>query len=509
MKKNSNITAHLEALISYGQTVLGLTYEDALYARNQLYYRYSITESVSEATKYDDFIEEILPELVKAGKELKLFLEGEEHNFEAYLLGTVTPCPNEVISRFNQLALHRDVQSSTDYLFELSKNNNYIRTKDIAKNLIWDAEGDKGDIIITVNLSKPEKDPKQILKEKESVQSSYPPCALCVENMGFYGNAKKPARQNLRIYPLFLNDEEWYFQYSPYQYYDQHCIVLKKEHSPMQITPETAIRLLDFVELFPHYFMGSNADLPIVGGSILSHDHFQGGSKVLPMFKADLKEEFTSESFSDVTFGIVNWYNSVVRLISYDKMSLIEAASKVLEFWRGYSDENVGIFANTTAPHNTLNPIARMENGKFVLDLILRNNRTDEKHPYGIFHPTEDMHNIKKEGIGLIEAMGTFILPGRLSAEATSIIDILTGKAALNFKEIADEKHPLSKHLPMIVQLVNDKGTALNEEDAGHAVTEYINKTCIKILKCTAVFKDNEEGEQAFSRFMKSMLENI
>ncbi len=509
MKKNSNITAHLEALLNYGQTVLGLTYEDALYIRNQLYYRYNITETVSEATKYDDFIEEILPLLVEAGKENKLFAEGEEQNFEAFLLGTVTPSPGSVISRFNQLALHKDAQSATEYLFELSKNNNYIRTKDIAKNLIWDAEGEKGEIIITVNLSKPEKDPKQILKEKEAPQSSYPPCALCVENVGFFGNAKKPARQNLRIYPLFLNDEEWYFQYSPYQYYDQHCIVLKKEHSPMQISPETMVRLLDFVELFPHYFLGSNADLPIVGGSILSHDHYQGGSKVLPMFKAEVKEEFTSGSFGDVTFGIVNWYNSVVRLSSYDKISLIEASSRVLDFWRGYSDEKVGILSNTTAPHNTLNPIARMENGKFVLDLILRNNRTDDKHPYGIFHPTEDMHNIKKEGIGLIEAMGTFILPGRLSTEAIDIIDILTGKTPLNFKELADEKHPLSKHLAMIVQLVNDKGTTMTEEDAGHTVTEYINKTCIKILECTAVFKDNETGEQAFSRFMKELVESI
>ena len=509
MKKNNNVTAHVEALLNYGQTFLGLTYEDALFARNQLYFRYNITEYVAEATKYEDFIDEILPVLVEAGRQQNLFPEGEEQNFEAYLLGTVTPQPSAVISRFDQLALHKDIVKATDYLFELSKNNNYIRTKDIAKNLIWDAEGEKGDLIITVNLSKPEKDPKQILKEKEAPSSLYPACPLCVENVGFYGNAKKSARQNLRVYPLFLNDEDWYLQYSPYQYYDQHCIVLKKEHTPMQISSETLIRILDFVELFPHYFLGSNADLPIVGGSILSHDHYQGGSKVLPMFKSEVKEEFASKKYPDVTFGIVNWYNSVVRLSSYDKSALFEAASKVLDFWKGYSDENLGIFAKTTAPHNTLNPIARMENGKFVLDLILRNNRTDDKHPYGIFHPTEDMHNIKKEGIGLIEAMGTFILPGRLSTEAISIIDILTGKTPLNFKDLADEKHPLSKHLSMIVQLVNDKGTTLSEEDAGHAVTDYINKTCVKILECTAVFKDNQDGEEGFNNFMKTMLSKI
>ena len=358
--------------------------------------------------------------------------------------------------------------------------------------------------MITINLSKPEKDPKAILAAKNAPQTAYPKCMLCKECVGFSGNAARPARQTLRTIPIILNNEVWHFQFSPYVYFENHCIALSDEHRPMHIDADTFERMFDFVELFPDYFIGSNADLPIVGGSILSHDHYQGGSKVLPEMSAPSKKYFTHSSFENVKVSIVDWYNSVIRLEGKDRKEVKELAAHILKCWREYSDKNVDISAKTrNEPHNTVTPIARFnDENHYVIDMILRNNRTDKAHPFGIFHPTEDLHNIKKEGIGIIEALGLFILPGRLASEAHGIRDILTGKTPLDFKALSDESNPLSKHIGMIAQLANDFGTSLTEEEAATRVTDYINDACVRILDCTAVFKHDEKGEQAFDRFM-------
>ena len=385
-----------------------------------------------------------------------------------------------------------------------SVNSNYIRKVDIDKNIGWKVANPRGDIMITINLSKPEKDPKAILAAKNAPQTAYPKCMLCKECVGFSGNAARPARQTLRTIPIILNNEVWHFQFSPYVYFENHCIALSDEHRPMHIDADTFERMFDFVELFPDYFIGSNADLPIVGGSILSHDHYQGGSKVLPEMSAPSKKFFTHSSFENVKVSIVDWYNSVIRLEGKDRKEVKELAAHILKCWREYSDKNVDISAKTrNEPHNTVTPIARFnDENHYVIDMILRNNRTDKAHPFGIFHPTEDLHNIKKEGIGIIEALGLFILPGRLASEAHGIRDILTGKTPLDFKALSDESNPLSKHIGMIAQLANDFGTSLTEEEAATRVTDYINDACVRILDCTAVFKHDEKGEQAFDRFM-------
>ncbi len=493
-------------LIVYAKSHLDLDDLDAVYAQNRLLRLFGATEPQAPTGKQRDLQTDLLDPMVRYAVKNKLTDEASALLFETEIMGLVTPAPSYVVSRFDNIAAVESPQKATDYLYDLSVNSNYIRMADIRKNIRWTAPGTMGDITVTINLSKPEKDAKQVALEKAMAATNYPKCALCIENVGFAGNFKRAARQTLRTIPIILGDEEWFFQFSPYVYYDNHCIAFSKEHRPMAVTPKTFTRLLDFCDLFPYYFIGSNADLPIVGGSILSHDHYQGGNKVLPMFRRDARKVFAHPTFPNTQFAILDWYNSVVRLSSFNRAELEKAAAHVLQHWRVYTDQTVGVIARTDEPHNTVTPIATYDKQHgYVIYLILRNNRTDDKHPDGIFHPTADMHNIKKEGIGLIEAMGIFILPGRLAAETEAIVNILTGAAPLDFSALSKEDNPLGKHLGMIAQLTNDCGTSLSPEAAERAVVDYINNTCVKILECTAVFKNTEEGQQAFEKFLKEV----
>lgn len=489
-------------LIYYAQEELGLVELDAVYARNQLMALFS-TDDMGEPSTEVKPIQEILDGLTSYGIEQGLATEDELVRFETKIMGYVTPSPSFVAETFNLLYEECSPEEATRYLNDISVGSNYIRMKDVSKNLRWDAKNERGDVVVTINLSKPEKSAEQVARERLIPNQKYPKCMLCFENLGYNGSVKHPARQTLRFVPVDLGGEEWYMQMSPYVYYDNHVICFNKHHSPMAITDMTFKRLTDFVAVFPHYFLGSNADLPIVGGSILSHDHYQGGGKVLPMFSRPVRTSFGVHK--GVKVGILDWYNSVVYLASKDQVALINTASDVLAKWKQYSDESVGIYAHTDAPHNTITPIATMnENKEYELYLILRNNRTDEAHPEGIYHPSRDMHHIKKEGIGLIEAMGIFILPGRLQKEMQGVVDILSGKAPYDEEALNDTANPLNKHKAMIDEL--RKHSYSSEEEAERAKTEYINETCRRILDTTAVFKNNEEGQEAFARFIHHVI---
>ena len=352
--------------------------------------------------------------------------------FDTKIMGLLTPKPSEVISKFHFLYC-RDKKAATDYYYKLCQDSDYIRRYRIKNDLKWITKTEYGDIDITINLSKPEKDPKAIAAALKMKTTSYPKCALCKENEGYMGRVNHPARQNHRIIPMTLGGDNFYLQYSPYVYYNEHCIVFNAEHTPMKIDRAAFVKLLDFVEKFPHYFVGSNADLPIVGGSILTHEHFQGGNYEFAMAKAPIETKVTFSGFEDVQAGIVKWPMSVIRIIGTDKARLVELADKVLTTWRGYTDKDSFIYAETEGtPHNTITPIARMRNGKFELDLVLRNNITTEDCPLGYYHPHPEYHHIKKENIGLIEVMGLAVLPSRLKNEM-----VVLGKAMVNGEDIS------------------------------------------------------------------------
>ncbi|MCL2631109.1 MAG: galactose-1-phosphate uridylyltransferase [Firmicutes bacterium] len=497
-------TADLIAgLCNYGEITLGLTYLDRVLAENSLLALFGQGAHGNKDLKFDNFVQDILTPLADEAIDKKIYDKNSRANLETFLLGFVTPAPSAVVSTFDSIASTETVAIATDYLYNLSCNAGYIREKDIAKNIKWTAPGEMGDLVVTINLAKPEKDNKQVALEKSLAQTNYPKCPICIESVGFWGRADGTARQTLRPVPMFLAGEAWYLQFSPYVYYDHHSITFSEKHSPMIVSPKTYERLFDFCEMFPHYFMGSNADLPIVGGSILSHDHYQGGKKVMPMFNRPARRAFQSQRFPDVNISVLDWYNSVIKLESFSRRQLQALAEHIVSAWNSHNDKSCDIISHSGSErHNTVTPIALVEDGIYTLYIILRNNRTDANRPHGIFHPTEDMHNIKKEGIGLIECMGIFILPGRLNAETKAIMDILTGKTPLNFRELSNPEHPLSAHLAMIMQLTNDFGTALSVKEAEGIVVNYINQTCTKILNCTAVFKNNEAGQAGFDKFL-------
>lgn len=498
---SSGIGNLVEDLIFYAVKYLGLCKEDGVYARNQLLELFKTVPGDRMGEEHD--LKNLLSVLIDYALANDLIKSGEELRFETKIMGLVTPSPGLVIRRYFDIMKADGSKAATEYLYNLSVSNKYIRMEDISKNIRWYAEGHKGKIGITINLSKPEKDNKQVAAERNSTDEKYPKCLLCLENLGFCGTATHPARQNLRIIPVTLDGEKWHIQFSPYMYYDEHIIAFSDEHRPMAITPSTFRRLLDFVDVYPHYFLGSNADLPIVGGSILSHDHYQGGKKVLPMFTSPLRKEFVTRS--DFTLGIRNWYNSVVTVKGTDRNRVLTACNKILSVWRNYSDESVGVIAATgETMHNTVTPIATKWGNVYCVDLILRNNRTDEAHPDGIFHPTADMHNIKKEGIGLIEAMGLFILPGRLKKEIIAMINIL-GKDTIDFAAL-DSDPVVGKHIGMLAQIAALYGNNQSPEFAQNCILQYINEICLKILDCTAVFKSDEAGRAAFDRFTGAVL---
>ncbi|GLX66283.1 UDP-glucose--hexose-1-phosphate uridylyltransferase [Paenibacillus glycanilyticus] len=428
---------------------------------------------------------------------------------DARIMGLLMPRPSEAAAAFRRTTAEEGIKAATDAFYKLSIDSNYIRMDRINKNKYWQHETEHGALEITINLSKPEKDPKEIALLKTLPQAHYPKCLLCEQNVGYAGRADHPARQNLRVLPLTLDNQQWYFQYSPYVYYNEHSIVFKGVHEPMVISHGTFKRLLDFVEQFPHYFIGSNADLPIVGGSILSHDHFQAGRHTFPMEKANTTATYTDPSVPGVRFNIVNWPMSVVRVNGSSKEDVLNAASRMLDIWREYSDEAVDVLAftngrdGTRTPHNTITPIARLlDDGAYEVDLVLRNNRTSEEHPMGIFHPHQHLHHIKKENIGLIEVMGLAVLPGRLKSELEQIASYLTGQTEARHGELHSQEHPLRLHAEWIESLVARYGTANSQEEAQALVENETGAKFSEVLKDAGVFKQNEEGNAAFHRFL-------
>lgn len=502
---------NVNKLLDYAVKRLYLDEYDVIYVRNELLDVLRLTEPYEGPLKEYD-IYQVMDQLSDYALRKKLIEENEKLNFETKLLGIVMPSPSKVVEMFDDIAAYKGTEAALNMLFKLGEDSAYLRRPDLDKNIIWEHDdGPKGKIIITINLSKPEKTPEQVRLAK-LVKGGYPKCMLCAENLGWAGNAAKPARQTLRTIPFELDGESWFLQFSPYQYFEQHVIAVSREHRPMSVTEASFRRMLDFLDMFPHYFIGSNAALPIVGGSILAHDHYQGGKKVLPVFGRPARRTFESNYFGDVKISVVDWYNSVVRLESKDRLDVLRCVNAFNSAWENYSDDSANILCSTLdngvrVQHNAITPIASFnDSGEYRFDLILRNNRTDEKHPYGIFHPAEELHNIKQEAIGIIEVMGLFILPGRLAQECERIRDILVGKTPFNIQELADENHPLNKHFGMIAQLMADKKKDYSEAIASECITNYINRACEKILDTTAVFKNTEEGQLAFDRFINSVI---
>lgn len=499
-------------LLDYAQNNLYLSDLDAIYAQNQLLDTLGLTEPCQEPKLGAYDIYDVMNALSDFAVRKKIIDENAKSNFETKLMGFVMPSPSTVVEMFDNEASYKGIDKACDFLCKLGFDSLYLRGKDFEKNIVWQHDSQRGKIIVTINLSKPEKTPEQVRLAKEA-KTGYPKCVLCQNMLGFVGNAAMPARQNIRIIPFELDGEEWFMQFSPYRYFEQHVIAVCKEHRPMCVSDATFARMADFVDMFPHYFIGSNAALPIVGGSILAHDHYQGGKKVLPVFSRPARRYFKVSGYGDVNVSVVDWYNSIVRIESKNRKQAIEVANMFRRAWDCYSDESVNVLCATQngeekIQHNAITPILSInDDGEYQFNLILRNNRTDDEHPYGIFHPRAELHNIKQESIGIIEVMGLFILPGRLAGEMTQIRNILTGKTPLDFKALSDEQHPLHKHLGMITQLVVDNGTACSDEVAENAVTDYINNVCEQILDTTAVFKNDQNGQNAFDKFIHSVID--
>lgn len=414
--------------------------------------------------------------------------------FDTKLMSIFVPRPSYVIKKFYSL-YEKSPKEATDFYYKFSCDTDYIRRYRIKKDLKWKYTGKYGELDITVNLSKPEKSPEEIAAAKKAKQSGYPKCLLCKENEGYAGRINHPARQNHRIIPLTMAGSAWGMQYSPYVYYNEHCIVFNQQHTPMKIDKAAFEKLFDFVKIFPHYFIGSNADLPIVGGSILSHEHFQGGNYEFAMAKAECEKEFTIDGFEDVKCGIVKWPMSVIRISSENTDRLVSLADKILTAWRGYTDEESFIFAETDGEkHNTITPIARKRGDRFELDLVLRNNITTKEHPLGVYHPHAELHNIKKENIGLIEVMGLAVLPSRLKNE----IELLKN-AILNGEDIAANE-TIAKHAEWVKTFIDNYD--FTEENATEILQTEIGKVFEKVLEHAGVYKHDEKGAEGFERFI-------
>ena len=412
--------------------------------------------------------------------------------FDTRIMGVLTPMPREVRSRFAEL-YEKDPKAATDWFYKLSQDTDYIRRYRIRKDMRWKTATDYGELDITINLSKPEKDPKAIAAAKAAPQTGYPKCLLCPENEGYAGRMNHPARQNHRIIPVTVGGGDWYLQYSPYVYYNEHCIVFNAQHTPMVIDKGAFCKLLDFVTAFPHYFVGSNADLPIVGGSILSHEHFQGGHYSFPMERAPVEQEVTFTGFEEIKAGIVKWPMSVLRINGSDKDRLAELADKILRCWRGYTDAEAFIFAETEGvPHNTITPIARRRGDDYELDLVLRNNITTQEHPLGVYHPHAELHHIKKENIGLIEVMGLAVLPARLKGELAALEEAILTDTPLTGE--------LRKHEAWVEELKT--GYTFTQENISAGLKTEVGKVFAKVLEHAGVYKRTATGLAAFNRFI-------
>lgn len=418
--------------------------------------------------------------------------------FDTKLMNCLMPRPSQVQAEFAR-KYEVSPKEATDYFYKLSQDSDYIRRYRVIKDRKWTVDSDYGVIDITINLSKPEKDPKAIAAAKNAKASSYPKCQLCVENEGYAGRVNHPARENHRIMPITVNGSSWGFQYSPYVYYNEHCIVFNGEHTPMKIEKATYVKLFDFVKAFPHYFLGSNADLPIVGGSILSHDHFQGGNYTFAMARAKMEETFQIPDYEDVEVGIVKWPLSVLRLRSADSDRLVELGAHVLDVWRNYTDTDAFVFAQTDGePHNTITPIARKVGDMYELDLALRNNITTEEHPLGVYHPHAKWHNIKKENIGLIEVMGLAVLPARLKEEMEILANYL-----VEGKDIRSNEK-IEKHADWVATFI-EKYDAITSENVMGILEQEVGIVFTHVLEDAGVFKCTKEGREAFKRFIATL----
>ncbi|MEH7546610.1 UDP-glucose--hexose-1-phosphate uridylyltransferase [Neobacillus vireti] len=472
--------------------------EDEIYARNQVLAllqleEYKEIEIGGSIPEIPDLLDRIGEYAVEKGIIEDIF--DVKDIFFSKIMNCFIARPSSVNQQFYE-KYQQSPELATEYFYQLSKNSNYIQMKRIRQNIEYKAATEYGELDITINLSKPEKDPKSIELEKLAKKSSYPKCLLCIENEGYAGRIGHPARSNHRMIRVNLTDENWHLQYSPYVYYNEHCIVLSETHTDMKISPVTFERLLSFVEQFPHYFLGSNADIPIVGGSILSHEHYQGGNYQFAMAKAGADWNFTIDGFPNVECSVVKWPMSVIRLRSSETGNLVEAGAHIFERWKAYSDEALGILARTSeTPHNTVTPIARKNGDLFELDLVLRNNRISEEHPLGIFHPHADVHHIKKENIGLIEVMGLAVLPARLKGELEEVENFLLGKT----DAVADY------HADWANELKNNYGTIANESNVETLVREEVGRKFLRVLEDAGVFKRNEEGEAGFRRFIGAL----
>ena len=495
------IEQSIKKLVQYGLEKKFYTEQDKIYITNRIIDALGLDEYNEPEENFTNVdLESTLKELLDYAVEKGIIEDSITHRdlFDTRLMGLLLPMPSVIINKFNEL-YKQDPKKATDFYYNFSCDTDYIRRYRIKKDLKWIAPSKYGDLEITINLSKPEKDPKAIAAAKSAPQSGYPKCLLCKENEGYAGRLNSPARQNHRIIPITINNQPWLMQYSPYVYYNEHCIVFNSCHTPMQISHDTFVKLLDFVKLFPHYFVGSNADLPIVGGSILSHDHFQGGNHEFAMAKAPIEKEITFKDYEDVEAGIVKWPMSVIRIKSESTDRLVSLASKILDAWRNYTDSDAYIFAETDGvKHNTITPIARKRNGKFELDLVLRNNITTPEHPLGLYHPHAELHHIKKENIGLIEVMGLAVLPARLKDEMNSLKNAILNKQDL----YADEK--LKCHADWVKEFI-PKYDSITAENIDKIIEDEIGLVFSKVLEHAGVYKRTVEGISAFIKFIKSV----
>ena len=493
------ISSYIAALADYGVRKGLLEAEDRVWAVNSLLQVLELQEYQEPEAALELPLEEILGVLVDFSVKRGIVEDNitSRDLFDTALMGVLTPRPSWVTEQFQRRAA-QDRRAATDWYYQFSQDTDYIRRYRIAKDVKWLASTMYGELDITINLSKPEKDPRAIAAAKAAPQSGYPKCLLCRENEGYAGRMNHPARQNHRVIPVTIDGGDWFLQYSPYVYYNEHCIVFNSRHVPMKIDRSAFRKLLDFVIQFPHYFVGSNADLPIVGGSILAHDHFQGGRYTFAMERAPVEREVSFLGFEDVEAGIVRWPMSVLRLRSTDDGRLVELADKILGAWRGYTDEAAFVFAETDGePHNTITPIARMRGGKYELDLVLRNNITTSEHPMGVYHPHAELHHIKKENIGLIEVMGLAVLPARLKGELARLGQVLAAGG-----DPASEPD-LEKHAPWAEEL--RARHTFTPENTEEILRQEVGVVFSKVLEHAGVFKCTEQGREAFLRFTASV----
>lgn len=502
---------NVKRLVQYGVESGLIPEEERIYTTNQVLELFEEEEYIEPEENFADVdLEDVLKELLDYAAGKGILKENSvvyRDLFDTKIMNCLVPRPAQVIGRFKELYGESPVKA-TDYYYKLSQDTDYIRRYRIKKDIRWKVDSSYGDIDISINLSKPEKDPKAIAAAKLAKQSGYPKCLLCKENEGYAGRVNHPARQNHRIIPVTINHSDWFFQYSPYVYYNEHCIVFNAEHTPMKIEKATFGKLLDFVEQFPHYFVGSNADLPIVGGSILSHDHFQGGHYEFAMAKAPVEKELVFKGFEDVKAGIIKWPMSVIRISAPQKERLIELADKILLAWRGYTDEDAFIYAETEGePHNTITPIARKRGNDYELDLVLRNNITTEEHPLGVYHPHAKLHHIKKENIGLIEVMGLAVLPARLKDEMAALEQAILDGAEIREDEV------LAKHADWVEEFLPKYGFTAGSGLEGEITPEKLHEIIQteiglvfkEVLLDAGVYKCTEEGRKAFRKFVDTV----